>query len=394
MNPSILMGIVLALALPAFGRPVEQERGRPTAILVSPIHDAQVVRGDDGKDHVEYELLVVNAVDQPVTLTSLTVLDPAAKELTRIEGPVLVAATQTLLDKKPVTEIPASAAVSVDVELIVPPGTAPERVTHRLVYSVPAGTSTAVFVEPPVIDGPEVAINRRAATVIKPPVKGDGWLSTSACCTPNVHRDLRVAVNGRRIETPETFALDWALLKGDRVYEGDGSRNDQFYVYGADVYAVANGTVVSVQDGKPDATPNKAMTPKTLSDFGGNQVMLEIAPKVYGLRAPAAGKSAGKGWRHCEGRRDPGQDRKHRPISRSPPALWSFEPPRPLHRTEPAVRHRQLHLGRHSGFQGLAGRHGGDHPGIEAGSFRVPALRQHPKFPVAQNFVVLRHEEV
>ena len=279
------MGIVLALALPAFGRPVEQERGRPTAILVSPIHDAQVVRGDDGKDHVEYELLVVNAVDQPVTLTSLTVLDPAAKELTRIEGPVLVAATQTLLDKKPVTEIPASAAVSVDVDLIVPPGTAPERVTHRLVYSVPAGTSTAVFVEPPVIDGPEVAINRRAATVIKPPVKGDGWLSTSACCTPNVHRDLRVAVNGRRIETPETFAVDWALLKGDRVYEGDGSRNDQFYVYGADVYAVANGTVVSVQDGKPDATPNKAMTPKTLSDFGGNQVMLEIAPKVYAVYA-------------------------------------------------------------------------------------------------------------
>ena len=285
MNPSILRGIVLALALPAFGRPVEQERGRPTAILVSPIHDAQVVRGDDGKDHVEYELLVVNAVDQPVTLTSLTVLDPAAKELTRIEGPVLVAATQTLLDKKPVMEIPASAAVSVDVDLIVPPGTAPERVTHRLVYSVPAGTSTAVFVEPPVIDGPEVAINRRAATVIKPPVKGDGWLSTSACCTPNVHRDLRVAVNGRRIETPETFAVDWALLKGDRVYEGDGSRNDQFYVYGADVYAVANGTVVSVQDGKPDATPNKAMTPKTLSDFGGNQVMLEIAPKVYAVYA-------------------------------------------------------------------------------------------------------------
>src|SRR5437773_8155093 len=143
MNPSILMGIVLALALPAFGRPVEQERGRPTAILVSPIHDAQVVRGDDGKDHVEYELLVVNAVDQPVTLTSLTVLDPAAKELTRIEGPVLVAATQTLLDKKPVAEIPASAAVSVDVDLMGPPGTAPERATHRPPLRPPAGPCTS-----------------------------------------------------------------------------------------------------------------------------------------------------------------------------------------------------------------------------------------------------------
>ena len=163
------------------------------------------------------------------------------------------------------------------------PGTAPERVTHRLDYRVPPGTSTAVFVDPPVIDGPEVAINRRPATVIKPPVKGDGWLATTACCTPNLHRDLRIVVDGRRIETAETFAVDWALLKADRVYEGKGATNEQFYAYGANVFAVADGTVVSVQDGKPDATPNKLMTPKTLSDFGGNQVMLEIAPKVYAV---------------------------------------------------------------------------------------------------------------
>ncbi len=35
--------------------------GRPAAIPVSPIHEAQTVRGDDGMDHVEYELLVVVA---------------------------------------------------------------------------------------------------------------------------------------------------------------------------------------------------------------------------------------------------------------------------------------------------------------------------------------------
>ena len=277
------MATGFAIALAAGGGPPEKEPLRPTAILVSPIHDAQVVRGDDGMDHVEYELLVVNAVDQPVTLKSLTVLDPAGKELTRIDGPVLIAATQTLLDKKPLTEIPASAAASVDVDQIVPPGTAPERVTHRLDYSVPAGTSTAVFVDPPVIHGPEVAINRQPAIVIKPPLKGDGWLATTACCTPNVHRDLRIVVDGRRIETGETFAVDWALIKGDRVYDGDGSKNDQFYAYGANVLAVADGTVVSVQDGKPETTPNKAMTPTTKSDFGGNQVFLEIAPNVFAV---------------------------------------------------------------------------------------------------------------
>ena len=283
MRIFVLMAIVLALASAARGALPEKEPLRPTAILVSPIHEAQVVRGDDGMDHVEYELLVINAVEQPVTLTRLTVLDPAGKELTRVEGPVLVAATQTMLDKKPMTEIPASAAVSVDVDLIVQPGAAPERVTHRLDYSVPAGTSTAVFVDPPVIHGPEVAINRRPATVIKPPLKGDGWLVTTACCTPNVHRDLRIVVDGRRIETGETFAVDWALIKGDRVYEGDGSKNEQFYAYGAEVLAIANGKVVSIQDGKPETTPNKAMTPTTKSDFGGNQVFLEIAPNVFAV---------------------------------------------------------------------------------------------------------------
>ena len=284
--PQILCGLLFAclpLAPIAKAAIPLHERDRPTAILVNPIHEAQVVRGDDGMDHVEYELLVVNAVEQPVTLKSLTVLDPNAKELTRIEGAALVAATQTLLDKKPMTEIPASAAVSVDVDLIVPPGAAPQRLTHRLAYSVPAGTSTAVFVDPPVIDGPEVAINRQPATVIKPPLQGDGWLATTSCCTPTLQRDLRVVVDGRRIETAETFAVDWALLKGDRVYEGKGTTNEQFYAYGADVFAVADSTVVSVQDGKPDTTPNVAMIPKTLSDFGGNQVILEIGPKVYAV---------------------------------------------------------------------------------------------------------------
>jgi len=75
------------------------EPGRVTAILVSPIDEAQVVRGDDGMDHVEYELLVVNEFPEPVTLSSVTVLDPVGKELMRIEGGALAAATQTLFQQ-------------------------------------------------------------------------------------------------------------------------------------------------------------------------------------------------------------------------------------------------------------------------------------------------------
>ena len=78
------IGFMVAAIVALGSGALAEDYGRPTAILVSPIHEAQIVRGDDGKDHVEYELLVVNVFSEPVTLASVTVLDPAGRELVRI----------------------------------------------------------------------------------------------------------------------------------------------------------------------------------------------------------------------------------------------------------------------------------------------------------------------
>jgi hypothetical protein len=90
--------------------------------------EAQVVRGDDGKDHVEYDLLVVNVVSDPVTLSSVTVLDRSGNELGRIDGDTLAAATQELFTHVPVPAIPPSGAVAVEVDLALAPGTVPASV--------------------------------------------------------------------------------------------------------------------------------------------------------------------------------------------------------------------------------------------------------------------------
>jgi hypothetical protein len=255
--------------------------GRLTAIMVSPIHEAQVVRGDDGMDHVEYELLIVSVFSEPVTLSNVTVLDPAGKDLLRINGGALAAATQTLFAKTPSPVIPPSAAVSVDVDLILPPGTVPERVTHRIAYTLKADSGLAPMIGSPRVDAPEVVINRQPAIVIKQPLRGNGWLASTACCKPNVHRDERIAIDGVRIETGETFAVDWAKIKNDRLFDGDGKTVEQYYGFGEDVFAIADGTVVSVHDGMRDQTPFIFMAPKSKSDYGGNNLILEIAPNVF-----------------------------------------------------------------------------------------------------------------
>jgi hypothetical protein len=90
------------------------------------------------------------------------------------------------------------------------------------------------------------------------------------------HRDRRA-----RIETGETFAVDWGWVKNDRLFDGDGKKIEQFYGFGRDVLAVADGLVVSVHDGMPDETPFVLMVPKSKADYGGNNLMLEIAPNVF-----------------------------------------------------------------------------------------------------------------
>jgi hypothetical protein len=268
-----------------------EDYGQPSAIIVSPIHEAQVVRGDDGMDHVEYELLVVSVFPEPVTLSSVTVLDLAGKELMRMDGSALAAATQTLFAKTPSPVIPASAAVSVDVDLILPPGTAPERVTHRIAYTLKADSQLGLLADPPEVDAPEVAINPQAAIMIRPPVEGDGWLAGAACCKPNVHRDERIAIDGARIATAETFAIDLVKVNNNRIFDGDGKAVEQYYGFGEDVLAIADGTVVSVHDGMSDQTPFVLMIPKSKSDYGGNNVMLEIAPNVFAWYAHLRARS-------------------------------------------------------------------------------------------------------
>ena len=186
----------------------------------------------------------------------------------------------------PTPEIAPSAAVAVDVDLALEPGTAPERVTHRIDYAVPDPTrAVTVDIGETVVNGPEVAIDRRAPVEIAPPLTGDGWMVSNGCCAPNIHRDLRLAINGDRIGTPETFAIDWSQVKNDRIYDGDGSQNEQYYAFGADVLAVADATVVIVQVGEPELVPNEKLVPQKSSEVPGNLVVLELEPDVYAAYA-------------------------------------------------------------------------------------------------------------
>lgn len=265
--------------------PVAEEA--TTAIIVSATNDPLRVTGSDGIDHLEYDLLVTNGFTAPVTLTSITVAAPDGETLLTLDGEALVAATQPLLGKKPMPEIPASGTVAVVMDVKVPTDLAVEGVRHSIEYAVPPDAPVLALIGSFAIDGPDLPVDFRPATVIAPPLRGDGWMANNGCCAAeSTHRAVRVPIGGTRIGKQEIFAIDFARLQDGEAFTGDGSKPEDWYGFGAEVLAVADGTVVAVEEGHPEENPLQPIEHVFKpDDYGGNAISLEIAPGVYAYYA-------------------------------------------------------------------------------------------------------------
>jgi hypothetical protein len=236
---------------------------------------------------LEYDLLVTNGFVAPVTLTAIEVVAADGETLLRLDGKALATATQPLLGMGPTAEIPASGTVAVVMDVAVPPERAVAALSHRVSYDVAADAPSRSLLGSFVVDGPQLAVDARPATVIAPPLRGDGWLAGNGCCAAtSLHRTIRIPVAGERIGKQETFAIDWVRLRDGQLFSGDGSQIEQWFGFGAEVHAVADGTVVAVWDGHPEETPLQPVAHVSKpADYGGNAISIEIAPGVYAFYA-------------------------------------------------------------------------------------------------------------
>jgi hypothetical protein len=259
---------------------------RSTALAVTATGPPRHFRGTDGREHIDYDLLITNAFTADVTLRSLEVLNGRGKRLLRLEGEALAAVTFELLPPGPPTlTVPKSGVVAAMLDVAVPRGAVPNRLTHRISYELPPDAPVLALVESRQVNGPTLRVARRGPIVIPPPVKGPGWVAFNACCeSPSPHRDLLFPANGRFF-MQEMFDIDWIQLRNGRLYEGNGSQTSQWHAEGASLLAVGDGTVVQAVDGKPEWAPAPfgESIVRTADDFAGNYVVVRIRRRVYAL---------------------------------------------------------------------------------------------------------------
>ncbi len=260
--------------------------------------------GTDGKYHVAYDVELTNASSQPATIDQVDVVDAAHPDTvvasysgTKLVDSCLVGDCNRLrqLTSQPVTDTtlaPSESRILYVDFAVDSKRDVPAAVLHRV-----TGTGKAKLGATQL--GPfdqlttKFSLAAGKPRVISPPLKGSNWVAFSGCCLPGFpHRDQITPADGT-IGNSQLFAIDW-LKTNDQgaFYEGDQTKNESYFDYGQPVYAVADGTVVSVLDdvdaNSPGVQPSQvpALAAKLdLANADGNHVILDLGGGVYAMYA-------------------------------------------------------------------------------------------------------------
>jgi hypothetical protein len=146
---------------------------------------------------------------------------------------------------------------------------------NRVVF---APVKTINLDEQSVVDAPSVVISARHVPVLGAPLRGGCWVASHALSNESSHRRTLIVLNGR-VYDAQRYAIDWIRIGADgQAFRGDPALNRNWSAYGADVLAVAGGTVLEARDGiaENDPTSDKKAVPITLDTAGGNHILLDI----------------------------------------------------------------------------------------------------------------------
>jgi Peptidase family M23 len=279
----------IALALATFAVAADQF----TPVIVSVLNPStEAFLGTDGKRHVVYELVLTNANPTPATIQKIEVLESTESThvLTVYSDHDLLSHLRTM-GSTPVasSDIEFNGTRFLLIHLIFDDGAPiPGHLVHRITL---LGGAT-----PSPVPRTPVALTYIVASfavltevpVIGMPLAGKGWIAFNGCCEITAaHRASSKTVNGR-IYFAQRFAIDWMRLddKG-RLLHGDPADVHNYSDYGAEVLAVADGTVVSTLDRLDDQKPGTLPDPQTitLENVDGNHIVLDLGGGVWAFYA-------------------------------------------------------------------------------------------------------------
>ena len=245
----------------------------------------------DGKVHLIYELHLTN-FDKPardLTLTRVEVLGDGQNTipLARLVGEDLAkqisrpGAGEKLKDKR---RIAGGMRAVVFVWVTVDSAAAvPRTLRHRLAFAIEKVSGERT------VEGASVEVRRDAPLVLGTPLRGDGWMAANGPSNraENEHRRAINTVDGKA-RIAQRFAIDWIKFgPNGQLWSGSVGKNANWFGYGAEIIAVADAVVASVNASVPENKPDtdSRAVPVTLETIAGDYVILDLSNGRYAMYA-------------------------------------------------------------------------------------------------------------
>ena len=234
----------------------------------------------DGKQVIYYELIATNFGTDTIRLKTLTVSgtgngarfavldeEDLKKRACRI-GTQGARYTDTLL--------PGSSSVIYLEVALANKRVGADRLAHRLRFETTVGSNhrmDSVLVTVPV--------SGAAAPVIGPPLGKGNWAAVYEPSWRTGHRRVIYTVEGRA-RIPGRYAIDFIQLdRNGRLAHGDDNQVKDWYGYGADVLAVADGIIAAVRTDFLE-TPTVAGRERVTAERAtGNYVSIDLGNNTY-----------------------------------------------------------------------------------------------------------------
>lgn len=234
-----------------------------------------------GQIGLGYELYIGRALSLGLTVSRVEILKdgPAGAIIKVYEGAEL---TASIAPK--VTPFSAEDAVFNGQDYLIllawplldTAGAIPSRLYHR-VY----------FTNGMMAEGGSVSVSN-APTLIGSPLIGDRWHAANGPSNFDRHHRMGIFNLNGNSSIVQRFAVDWIQLgpTDGRMFNGDGSRNSDWYCYNAYLIAVADGTVIDARDGLPENEPGPTtILTTTMQNIFGNYVIIDIGDGRFAVYA-------------------------------------------------------------------------------------------------------------
>jgi hypothetical protein len=272
--------VSLGAAAGAFAGPDDTAQIVPLGLKID--HAPVPVLGADGRNHLVYEITIVNQTAGSVTIQSVQARQGRRRIGASLEGDELASMLRVNGSEGPVIPGGGSALLFMDVKY--PRGARrPMRLEHSLAMSFdnpPQAVQQFAFT------GVPTNVSRSRPIAVRPPLRGPNWIAANGCCAPiNAHRGATLSIDGT-VRVPERFAIDWVQLDGqDLLFQGAISDLSNWGYFGARIHAALPGRVVSILDDLPEQVPGALPEGQTVQTAGGNHMVIRFGPQRYAFYA-------------------------------------------------------------------------------------------------------------